>query len=63
MALNNNLKPYYNNIEIAKIIKSCNNIDELKKAGHLIVDLHIDYEIIDVRFFEAMAHKRIRHIV
>ncbi|AXP79216.1 hypothetical protein CJ739_116 [Mariniflexile rhizosphaerae] len=57
------LKGYYSNLEIAKIVHQCKSIDELKKAGHALVTLHEDYEILDIRFFELLAHKRIRIII
>lgn len=56
------LKGYYSNMEIAKIVSNCQTIDELKKAGNALVALHVEYEILDIRFFEQLAHKRIRQI-
>lgn len=60
--MNNYLKPYYTNIQLSLIVNECNSMDDLKKAGHLVVDLHNDYEIIDVKHFERLAHQRIRQL-
>lgn len=57
------IKGYYSNAELATIVGRCTSIDELKKAGCCLLELHADYEIVDIKFFDLMSHKRIRRII
>lgn len=57
------LKGYYSNIEIAKIVCACKTIEELLKTASCLLDLHHDYEILDIKFFELMSNKRIIRIL
>lgn len=57
------LKGYYSNMEIAKIVYACNEIEELMRVAESLILLHEDYEILDIRFFETMSNKRIVKIV
>lgn len=57
------LKAYYSNIELAIILHQCKSFEEIKEVGKAVINLHQDFEIIDVRSFELLAHKRIKSVV
>ena len=61
--MENYLKPLYTNLEIAIIVARCHTMDQLTEVGIIFSDLHLDYEILDIRFFEKMAHKRVKSIL